>query len=180
MIDNIRNLVKRNGTGTNGHGASGSGLNGQRTRLPGTYCYTSDSRNEDPLESTHPSIEVPIIDEDQYEWTLEVRRDQSLLGSMHSQNPFALISLFRQYTVFHGDPSPPYAVWLRHRESNRGAPMTTLFGEEVWLEFLRALDPEIDDHLSDSGATTERTGMFNENGRPTNPDSVFEQAFGAA
>jgi hypothetical protein len=178
MLDNFRKLVKkRNGhaakvNGTNGHELNGHNNNGH------AYCHGSDQLGAGGADSLLPESEITVSNE--YSWSLEVRNDDEVLGTMHSRNPFVLISFFRDYTVFHGDPTPPYAVWLRHQESDRGAPMTTQYGEEVWLDFLRQLDPEIDDHLDDTRTTTERSSMFDEHGRPTNPDSLFERAFGVS
>ena len=115
-----------------------------------------------------------------YGWTLEVRQDQQLLGSMHSSNPFVLIDYFRQYAVLFGAPVGNHAVWLRHRKSDRGAPLQPLSGSQAWLEFLRRLDPQIDDHLAEVQASVERTSMIDHGGRPTHPDAILEVAFGQA
>lgn len=145
-----------NGHGTNGHGANGGGSNGHGAPVP------------------HSAIEVS----DDFLWSLEVRQDQQLLGSMHSSNPFVLITFFREYTVLYGEPATNYAVWLRHRGSDRGAPLEPLTGEEAWLEFLRRLDPDLDSHLDEMRANVDRTSMIDHAGRQTHPDAVLEVAYG--
>jgi hypothetical protein len=145
-----------NGHGTNGHGANGHGSNGHGAPAP------------------HSAIEVS----DGFLWSLEVRQDQQLLGAMHSSNPFVLITFFREYAVLYGEPVESYAVWLRHRGSDRGAPLSPLNGEVAWLEFLRRLDPELDDHLHEMRSAIDRTSMIDPSGRQTHPDAVLEVAFG--
>jgi hypothetical protein len=142
--------------GTNGHDHTGSGTNGHG--------------------SPAPRSEIEVAGD--YRWTLEVRNDSQLLGSMHSSNPFLLIDFFREYTVLFGGPVDNFAVWLRHRQSDRGAPLHPLTGETAWLEFLRRLDPQLDDHLADMRASMDRTGMIDHDGRQTYPDAILEVAFG--
>jgi hypothetical protein len=149
MIGRIKKLLNRN----NGHPVNGSG-NG-----PGL----SDS-----------AFAVPTS----FMWSLEVRSDQDLVGTMHSPNPFVLISYFREYTVLYGDPQPPYAVWLTHKESERRSAMTTRSGDDEWLDFLRQLDPTIDQDLEVLREIAVRTTMLDSRGKPTNADTVFERAFG--
>jgi hypothetical protein len=50
--------------------------------------------------------------------------------------------------------------------------------ETAWLEFLRRLDPNLDDHLADMQACVERTSMIDRGGHPTYPDAILEVAFG--
>lgn len=150
----------RNGHGTNGHGANGHGANGD------------DALDVSPAPAT--SIKVP----DGFRWTLEVRQDQHILGSMHSSNPFVLISFFRDYSMLYGEPVESYAVWLRYKDSNRGAPMQYQLGHAAWIDFLRKLDPEIDENLEATRSTRDRTSMLDSGGRPTHPDAVLERAFG--
>jgi len=121
----------------------------------------------------HSSIELAA----DYRWTLEVRQDQQLLGSMHSSNPFLLISFFREYAVLYGPPAGNHAVWLRHRQTDHGAPLQPIFGEVAWLEFLRRLDPQLDEHLAEMQACVDRSSMIDAAGRPTYPDAVLEVAF---
>jgi len=146
----------RPANGTNGHDHTGSGTNG----------------NGSPA----PRSEIEVAGD--YRWTLEVRHDSQLLGAMHSSNPFVLIEFFREYTVLFGAPLDNFAVWLRHRQSDRGAPLLPLSGETAWLEFLRRLDPQLDDHLADMRASMDRTGMIDHDGRQTYPDAILEVAFG--
>lgn len=137
--------------GSNGHGANGHGSAAPRS-----------------------AIEVP----DEFLWSLEVRQDEQLLGAMHSANPFVLINFYNQYSILYGEPAESYAVWLRHRESDRGAPLEPLSSEAAWLEFLRRLDPELDDRLDTMRAAVQRTSMIAPDGHQTYPDSVLETAFG--
>jgi hypothetical protein len=188
MFNNLRSMVKRNGHGpngdpVNGHGPDGHGTNGhdvdtEVVQKPGGYCRGANDLGEASADSVHLETEITVSDD--YAWTLEVRKDQKVLGTMYSHDPFVLISVFRDYTIFYGDPPSPYAVWLRHRDSTRGAPMTTQFGQDVWLEFLRQLDPKIEECLDDEQTPVGRSSMFNEFGQPTNPDTVFERAYGVA
>lgn len=165
MLKSLRKPVKRSngGSGTNGHnghsgsnGSNGHGANGYGTAAP------------------RSAIEVP----DSFLWSLEVRHDQRLLGAMHSANPFLLISFFSQYSILYGEPVESYAVWLRHRASDRGAPLQPLFSEDAWLDFLRQLDPELDDRLETMRAAVDRTSMIAPDGHQTYPDAVLEPAFG--
>ena len=143
-----------NGTnGTNGNGHDGA--NGHSAPVP------------------HSSIELAA----DYRWTLEVRQDQQLVGSMHSSNPFVLINFFREYTVLYGAPAGNHAVWLRHRQTDHGAPLQPMFGEAQWLEFLRSLDPQLDEHLADMRACEDRSSMIDAAGRATYPDAILEVAF---
>jgi hypothetical protein len=155
MLGGLRKSEKRL-NGANGHSPVGGGTNGDSSPAP------------------HTAIEVA----GDFGWTLEVREDQQLLGSMHSSNPFVLINFFRQYSVLFGPPVGNHAVWLRHRQSDRGAPLHPLSGETAWLDFLRRLDPNLDDHLADMQACVERTSMIDRGGRPTYPDAILEVAFG--
>ena len=154
----LRRLKKpaKPANGTNGHTHIGSGANGHSSPAPRT------------------AIEVA----GDYRWTLEVRQDSQLLGAMHSSNPFVLISFFREYTVLFGAPVDNFAVWLRHRQSDRGAPLHALTGKTAWLEFLRRLDPQLDDHLADMQSSVDRTSMIDHGGRQTYPDAILEVAFG--
>jgi hypothetical protein len=99
---------------------------------------------------------------------------------MHASNPFVLISFFRDYSMLYGEPLETYAVWLRFKDSNRGAPMQYQPGHDAWLEFLRKLDPEIDGNLDTVNTCRDRTSMLDPEGRPTHPDAVLELAFGLA
>ena len=159
----IRPAKPANGTngtnginGTNGSDHASSGSNGHGAPAPATAIEVAGS----------------------YRWTLEVRQDQQLLGAMHSSNPFVLISFFREYTVLFGAPADSFTVWLRHRDSDRGAPLHPLVGKTEWLEFLRRLDPQLDDHLADMQASLDRTSMIDPGGRPIFPDAILEMAFG--
>jgi hypothetical protein len=184
MLNGLRNLVQRDGHGTNGHGAdghgtNGSGVNGHDINDDSTASLRRKGHNgTNGHQSAAPSTGITVPDECM--WTLEVRHDQELLGTMHSSNPFVLISYFRDYSMLYGDPSRSYAVWLRHRESNRGAPMQYQQGESAWIEFLRTLDPAIDDTIDEARQTSDRTSMLDPQGRPTHPDAVLELAFGLA
>ena len=125
-----------------------------------------------------PAPPTAIEVADGYRWTLEVRQDQQLLGAMHSSNPFVLIDFFREYTVLFGAPLDNFAVWLRHRASDRGAPLQPLSGAAAWLEYLRRLDPLLDDHLTDMQASLDRTSMIDHVGHQLPPDAILEVAFG--
>ena len=195
MLNGLRNLVHREGHGTNGHGTNGHGTNGHGTNGHGTNGQgpTGHDVNDDSTASRatnghangsngkHTAVPTTAITiPDEFMWTLEVRQDQELLGCMHSPNPFVLISFFRDYSMLYGEPTESYAVWLRHKDSNRGAPMQYQQGEAAWVEFLRKLDPEIDENLEETRATPDRTSMLDPQGRPTHPDAVLELAFGLA
>jgi hypothetical protein len=158
MLGRLKKPVKpANGTnGSNGHEHADSDTNGHGSPAP---------RSE---------IEVAA----DYWWTLEVRQDSQLLGAMHSSNPFVLIDFFREYTVLFGAPVGNFAVWLRHRQSERGAPLLPLSGQAAWLEFLRGLDPQLDENLARMQASVDRTGMIDHAGRQTYPDAILEVAFG--
>ena len=155
MFGRLKNPAKP-ANGTNGNDNAASGTNGHG--------------------SPAPRSEIEVAGD--YWWTLEVRHDSQLLGAMHSSNPFVLIEFFREYTVLFGAPLDNFAVWLRHRQSDRGAPLLPLSGETAWLEFLRRLDPQLDDHLADMRASMDRTGMIDHDGRQTYPDAILEVAFG--
>ena len=155
MLGRLKNPA-RPVNGTNGHNHAGSGTNGHGSPAPQTAIQVAGD----------------------FRWTLEVRQDSQLLGAMHSSNPFVLIDFFREYTVLFGAPLDNFAVWLRHRQSDRGAPLHPLSGETAWLAFLRRLDPQLDDHLADMRASVDRTGMIDHDGRQTYPDAIFEMAFG--
>lgn len=162
----IKNARPTNGTnGANGtHGTNGS------NRTDGNV---HDGANGHDAPAPRSSIEVAA----DYRWTLEVRQDQQLLGSMYSSNPFLLINFFREYAVLYGAPAGNHAVWLRHRQTDQGAPLQPMFGEAEWLEFLRRLDPQLDEHLSDMRACADRSSMIDAAGRPTHPDAILEVAF---
>ncbi len=186
MLQGLKNLVHRdghgtnghrvNGHGTNGHGANGYGTNGHHINDDSTASIRKPSNGTNGHTSAAPATGITIPDG--FMWTLEVRQNQELLGCMHSPNPFVLISFFRDYSMLYGEPTESYAVWLRHKDSNRGAPMQYQQGEAAWVEFLRKLDPEIDENLEETRATPDRTSMLDPMGRPTHPDAVFELAFG--
>ncbi len=146
----------RPANGANGRDHTGSGTNGHG--------------------SPAPRSEIEVAGD--YRWTLEVRHDSQLLGAMHSSNPFVLINFFREYTVLFGAPVDNFAVWLRNRQSDRGAPLHPLSGDTAWLEFLRRLDPQLDEHLADMQASVDRTSMIDHVGRQTYPDAILEMAFG--
>ena len=184
MLKGFKQLVNRNGHddhdgafeppakdhGTNGHGHNGNGSNGTVKSANGA------NGGDDTLTSAAPQTSIKIPAE--FLWTLEVRQDQHILGSMHSSNPFVLIAFFRDYAMLHGEPVESYAVWLRHKDSNRGAPMQYQAGRAEWVEFLRKLDPEIEGTLEAVQGTRDRTSMLDPDGRPTHPDAVLERAFG--
>jgi hypothetical protein len=181
MLNGLKNLVHRDGHGTNGHGTNGLGTNGHGTNGhhvndDSTASRTNNGHGNNGRNSAAPDTGITIPDD--FMWTLEVRRDQELLGCMHSLSPFVLISFFRDYSMLYGEPTESYAVWLRHKESNRGAPMQYQQGEAAWIEFLRKLDPEIDDTLEEIRGASNRTSMLDPQGRPTHPDAVLELAFG--
>ncbi len=186
MLNGLKNLVHREGHGTNGHGTNGHETNGHGTNGHGTNGHhvnddstasrAANGNGANGRKSAAPQTGITIPDE--FMWTLEVRRDQELLGCMHSPNPLVLISFFRDYSMLYGEPTESYAVWLRHRDSNRGAPMQYQQGEAAWIDFLRKLDPAIDENLEETRATPDRTSMLDSQGRPTHPDAVFELAFG--
>jgi len=190
MLNGFKNLVSRashqakvekgtnghgaNGHGTNGHGANGHGTNGHGNN--GSEAHANGNDDTYPFAAPSTSIKIP----DGFLWTLEVRQDQHILGSMHSPNPFVLISFFRDYSMLYGEPAESYAVWLRHKDSNRGAPLQYQQGRSAWIEFLRKIDPEIDQNLDAVDTTSDRTSMLDPGGSPTHPDAVLEQAFGLA
>ena len=185
MLNGFKNLVHRasqhgnvekatNGHGTNGHGANGHGTNGDGTN--GSEVHANGNDDTYPSAAPKTSIKIP----EGFLWTLEVRQDQHILGSMHSPNPFVLISFFRDYSMLYGEPADSFAVWLRHKDSNRGAPLQYQQGRAAWIEFLRKLDPEIEQNLDSVDSTSDRTSMLDPGGSPTHPDAVFEQAFGLA
>jgi hypothetical protein len=183
MLNGLRNLVKKNGhNGANGHKSNGHGANGHDPNDDSTVSLrpgSNGSNGHNGLDDSHcavPTSNISVTDE--FLWSLEVRRDQELLGTMHSSNPFVLISFFRDYSMLYGEPAESYAVWIRCKESNRGAPMQYQEGEAAWVEFLSKIDPEIERNLDDLRATRDRTSMLDPDGRPTHPDAVFELAFG--
>jgi hypothetical protein len=151
--------------GTNG-ASKANGANG-------TNGNDHDEANRHQAPAPHSSIELAAG----YRWTLEVRNNQQLLGSMYSSNPFVLINFFREYTVLYGAPAGDHAVWLRHRQTDHGAPLHPMFGEAQWLEFLRSLDPQLDEHLADMRACEDRTSMIDAAGRSIYPDAILEVAF---
>jgi len=139
----------------------------------GTNGNGHDGANGHSAPAPHSSIELAA----DYRWTLEVHQDQQLLGSMHSSNPFLLINFFREYTVLYGAPAGNHAVWLRHRQTGQGAPLQPMFGEAEWLEFLRRLDPQLDEHLTEMQACMDRSSMIDAAGRSIYPDAILEVAF---
>jgi hypothetical protein len=52
-----------------------------------------------------------------------------------------------------------------------------MVGEAEWLEFLRRLDPQLDEHLADMRACVDRSSMIDAAGRSTYPDAILEVAF---
>lgn len=206
MLNGLRNLVKRNGHngakrpqpycngpnghGSNGHGAIGDGTNGHGAKShdpndDSTASIRPKSNGANGANGSHdlddsmaamPTSTIQIPDE--FLWSIEVRRNQELLGTMHSPNPLVLISFFRDYSMLYGEPVESFAVWMRHKDSNRGAPMMYQQGEAAWVEFLTKLDPEIERNLDDVRSTVDRTSMLDPEGRPAHPDAVFELAFG--
>ncbi len=185
MLNGFKNLVHRPSHGqaekkTNGDAVNGHGANGHPTNGRGANGHSATDEGPKGADDTFPSaapttfIKIP----GEFVWTLEVRQDQHILGSMHSPNPFVLISFFRDYSMLYGEPVESYAVWLRFKESNRGAPMQYQPRRSAWIEFLRKLDPEIEQNLEEVHATNDRTSMLDPGGRPTHPDAVLEQAFG--
>jgi hypothetical protein len=89
-----------------------------------------------------------------------------------------LVSHFHEYAVLYGDPVPEYTVWLAKTDSDRRAPLSYQGGEAAWLNFLRQLDPEIDDMVGEVSDSGTRTTMVDPVGQPLNADAVFEQVFG--
>jgi hypothetical protein len=153
--------------------ANGAGELRPADRANGSGGQDLDATNGRSVPAPPTAIEVA----GDYRWTIEVRHEDRLLGVMHSSNPFVLISFFREYTVLYGAPAGSHAVWLRHRQTGQGAPLQPLFGEAAWLEFLRRLDPLLDDHLADMQASLDRSSMIDAAGRTTYPDAIFEAAF---
>lgn len=180
MLNGLKNLVNRSshedvakptdGNRTNGHGSNGRRANGTSVKANGSHRLDETW----PTAIPQTSIRIP----EDYRWTLEVRQDQHILGSMHSINPFVLISFFRDYSLLYGEPVESYAVWLRHKDSNRGAPMHYQPKRSAWIEFLLKLDPDIEDTLAALNGSKDRTSMLDPEGRPTHPDAVLEKAFG--
>jgi len=146
----------RGRTNTNGHQVDGGSDNGHRAHTPATDLVVSPD----------------------FGWSLEVRRDSALVGSMHGNNPMALIAYFREYTVLFGDPAPGYEVVLSHNLTKRTSVLSYLRGEEHWKSLLRELDPELDESTFTYVNGSSRTSMTDAQGHPINADSVFEEAFG--
>jgi hypothetical protein len=182
MLNGLRNLVKRNGHAVNGHPKNGHEVRDHDPNDDSTISFrrkVNGSNGRNGLDDSHcaaPTSDIKIPDD--FLWALEVRREQELLGTMHSSNPLVLISFFRDYFMLYGEPVESYALWIRHKDSNRGAPMQYQQGEAAWVEFLTKLDPEIERNLEDIRSLTDRTSMLDPQGRPTHPDAVLELAFG--
>jgi hypothetical protein len=123
-----------------------------------------------------PTTELTVSSD--FGWSLEVRRESELVGTMHGNNPMALIAYFREYTVLFGDPAPGYEVMLSHNPTNRTSVLGYLRGEEHWKRLLRELDPGLDQASLTTVNGSSRTSMTDAHGRPVNADSVFEEAFG--
>lgn len=165
----IKTARPTNGTNGTSKANGANGANGTN----GTNRTDHDAANGHEAPAPHSSIELAAG----YRWTLEVRNNQQLLGSMHSSNPFVLINFFREYSVLYGAPAGDHAVWLRHRQTDHGAPLQPMFSEAQWLEFLRGLDPQLDEHLADMRACEDRSSMIDAAGRSTYPDAILEVAF---
>lgn len=146
----------RGRSNTNGHPVDGRSANGHGAHKPATDLVVSSD----------------------FGWTLVVRHESELVGSMHGNNPMALIAYFREYTVLCGDPAPGYEVVLSHNLTNRTSVLTYLRGEEHWKNLLRELDPELDEATFKTVNGSSRTSMTDAEGHPINADSVFEEAFG--
>lgn len=153
MLGKIRGLRKRNG-----HKVNGKSTNGHRSTAPETDLEVSPGPR----------------------WSLEVRHNSELMGSMRGEDPMALISSFRKYTVLYGDPSEGYEVRLSNNRSDRHAALSYHGGQASWKSFLLELDPELEEATLNPRDVASRTPMMDSNGQPMNADSVFEEVFGLA
>ena len=129
-------------------------------------------------EGQAPATDLVVSSD--FGWSLEVRRESNLVGTMHGNNPMALISYFRDYTVLCGDPMTGYEVRLSHNPTQRSSVLGYHRGEEHWKSFLRELDPELDEASFELRNGSSRTSMTDPQGYPLNADAVFEEVFGLA
>jgi len=143
---------------TNGHPVKGPAGKGHEVRPPKTDLVVSSD----------------------FGWSLEVRHESELVGTMHGNNPMALISYFREYTVLFGDPMSGYEVVLSHNLTQRSSVLSYHRGEEHWKSFLRELDPELNEASFELRNGSSRTSMTDPQGHALNADAVFEEVFGIA
>ncbi len=156
MIGKLRSKRRHNGHPVNGSEVASQPTNGHAAKPPATDVEVSSD----------------------FRWSLEVRHESELVGSMHGSNPLALVSYFREYAVLYGDPEPGYEVLLSHNRSDRKATLSYQNGEQNWRKLLQELDPELDDSAIETRYTGFRTPMADPHGHPLNVDSVFEEVFG--